>query len=229
MKTLEMNNNLILNLLTIDRMTTRTTAIIALFASFMLLFGMQNVQAQKFSVMLNYNNQDKSNVSTTNGDVETLKSANLSLNARYYTGSKFAFRAGVGVDNLNYTLNTTDGLATDFESKRKDLQGILGLEWHPTLGKSLDIYPGLYIPITVVGEDPLNANIDRFSDGGLSAGLGAVIGANVKFLKIFRAGVELDARYQNVKAATMDAVSDFSLQPYKGMNYTANFTIGIMI
>ena len=229
MKTLELNNNLILNLLTINRMKTHTTAVIALFAAFMLMIGLQNAQAQKFSATLNYNNKDKSNVSTTNGDIEELKSANLSLNARYYTSSKFAFRAGVGVENLNYSVDTQSGLTTDFESKRKNLQGLVGLEWHPTLVSAIDIYPGLYVPVTVVGDDLLNTNIDNLADGGFNAGLGAVLGANVKFLKVFRVGVELDARYQNVKEATVGAVNGRSLQPYKGMNYAANLTFGIMI
>lgn len=228
MKTLKLNNNLILNLLTIDRMKTRTATLIALFATFMLLVGIQDAQAQKFSATLNYNNQDRMNVPTSNGDIQ-VRSANLSLNARYYTGSKFAFRAGVGLENLEYSVNTTDGLSSDFESKRKDLEGLFGLEWHPTLGKSIDIYPGLYIPVTVVGDDLINSNLDNLTGDGFSAGLGAVIGANVKLLKIFRVGVEFDARYQNFKAATVNAVNEFSLQPYRGMTYTTNFTVGIMI
>lgn len=211
-------------------MKTRTTAIFALFASLMLFVGLQDAQAQKFSLMLNYNNQDKTNVSSnTTGEISSFKSANVSLNARYYTNSKFAVRAGVGVDNLNYAINTTDGITTDLESKRKDLQGIFGLEWHPTLGRKIDIYPGVYIPVTVVGEDLIDTNLANLTNGGLSTGLGALVGVNVKFLKIFRAGVEFDARYQNFKAATQNAVGELSLEPYKGLNYTTNFTIGIML
>ncbi len=227
MKTL--NQNLTLNFLTIDRMKTRTTSLIVLFAACMLFLGMQQAQAQRLSATLNLNSLEKNDFSTTNGQFELDKSANVSLNLRYYTQSKIGFRAGVGVENLNYDVNSTAGVATDFQSKRKDLKGIFGVEWHPTLGKWMDIYPGMYVPITVVGKDLINSNIDNLSDGGFSAGLGAVLGVNIKVLKIFRAGVEFDAQYQNFKAATVDAVNNVSFQPYQRMNYTANFTFGIMI
>lgn len=210
-------------------MKTRTTSVIAIFAACMLFLGLQQAQAQRLSATLNLNSLKKNDFTTSNGQFDLDKSANVSLNLRYYTQSKIGFRAGVGVENLNYNLNTTAGVATDFQSKRKDLKGMFGLEWHPTLGKWMDIYPGMYVPITIVGEDLINSNINDLSNGGFSAGLGALLGFNVKVLKIFRAGVEFDAQYQNFKAATVDAFSNVSLQPYQRMNYTANFTFGVTI
>jgi hypothetical protein len=212
-----------------QQLNLKTWAGLALITLFVLLGSMQTVQAQRFSATLTANSWKKNDLGG-NSNADFNNTVNASLNLRYYTRSKIAVRAGVGVENFNYTLNTVDGASTNLEAKRQDLQGIFGLEWHPTLGRRIDIYPGLYVPVTVVGDNIINDNLNStFTREGINAGLGALVGANIRFLKIFRLGAEFDARFQNVALATQNAVGDLSLQPFKTLNYTANLTFGIQI
>ncbi|MEM6263181.1 MAG: hypothetical protein AAGI38_11780 [Bacteroidota bacterium] len=194
----------------------------------LLLFvaGIGEMHAQRFSATANINTFTRNNLSN-DARADFNGTTNLSLNLRYYTRSKIGFRVGAGVENLNYEVN--NGLSTDLGVRRQDITGILGIEWHPTLGDWMDIYPGIYIPVTVVGEDLVSRNIDDFRNGTVKAGLGTVLGANIRFLRILRLGVEFDARYQSFKSATLDAISDVSLRPYGRLNYTANLTIGVLL
>ena len=192
----------------------------------MLMIGFNyTAQAQKISLTGNFSSFNVNDVSSGNTNINYQGSSSVSLNARYYTKKKWAIRAGAGIDNLEYTV--ANGLQTDYAARRQDLKGILGLEKHFMLGP-LDIYPGVFVPITIVGEDDiLDANYDNITNGNMRAGLGVLMGANIKFLKIFRVGVEFDATYDNFKTGIYEGVSTASFVPIQGINPNATFTFGV--
>ncbi len=229
MKTLQKNHptTIRLNFTTMNTHITQqrmrlSALFLALAAS--LFIGLGDLHAQRLSITANINSFESNRVQ---GDqLSFAGSTNLGVNLRWYTRSKFAIRVGAGLENLNYSVS--DGLSTDFDSKRQDLKGVVGLEWHPTIGDWLDIYPGLYMPLTITGDDVVAQNINQFSGGNFSAGLGAVIGANIRFLKILRVGVEFDAKYENFKSAAWESISSTSVAPLKRINYNTNLTVGVL-
>lgn len=192
----------------------------------LLVFGVSlgTVQAQRVSATLNVSGFDIDKVSSGNTSIDYKGSTSLSGNLRLYTKNKWAFRFGAGVDNLNYTVS--NGIQTDYDARRQDLKGIFGVEKHFMLGP-VDIYPGAYIPVTVVGEEIIQDNLDSFQNGEVRGGLGLLLGANLRLLKILRLGVEFDANYDSFEEAIGTSVSERSLVPIQGLNYTTNFTIGV--
>lgn len=187
----------------------------------------ETVHAQRISLTGNFSSFNIDDVSTGITDINYAGSSSISLNARYYTKKKWAIRAGAGIDNLEYTVG--DGIQTDYEGRRQDIRGILGFEKHFMLGP-LDIYPGVFVPVVVVGEDNiLDANYDNIANGNMRAGLGVLMGANIKFLKILRLGVEFDATYDNFKTAVYEGVSTASLVPIQGINPNLTLTLGVAL
>lgn len=195
-----------------------------LIASLLILgLGLTNLQAQRISAMANVSSFDIDKVSSGSTEIDYRGSTSLSANLRLFTRNKWAFRFGAGVDNLNYTVN--DGIQTNYDARRQDLKGIFGIEKHFMLGP-LDIYPGAYIPVTVVGEEIIDDNLQSFQNGGVRSGLGVVLGANIRLLKIIRIGVEFDANYDNFQEAVGASVSDRSFVPIQGLNRTTALTVG---
>lgn len=198
----------------------------SLFALMLIGFGM-NAQAQRVSLTANFGSFNIDDVSSGNTMVNYAGSSSVSLNARYYTKRKWAIRAGAGLDNLEYSVG--NGIQTDYSAKRQDLKGILGLEKHFMLGP-LDIYPGVFVPMVIVGDDNiLDANYDNITNGNFRAGLGLLMGANIRVLKILRFGVEFDATYDNFKTGVYEGVNQASFVPIKGITNNVTFTIGIAI
>ncbi len=196
-----------------------------------LVFGFlgfaSQVQAQRLSLTANFSDFQIDQANSGSTSIDYAGSSSVGLNLRYYTKNKWAIRAGAGLDNLQYTVN--NGLQTDYAGRRQDLTGVFGLEKHFMLGP-LDVYPGAFIPLVVVGEDNiLDANYDNITNGNMRAGLGLLLGANVKFLKIFRLGVELDATYDNFKTGVYQGVNQASFVPVRGINHNVAFTLGIAI
>ena len=151
----------------------------------------------------------------------------LGLNLRLYSDKKWALRVGAGVDKLTY--DVSDGISTNYSARRQDVKGLIGVEKHFVLANFLDIYPGVYVPLIVVGEDIISNNYQNISNGNLRSGLGVVMGANIKLLKIFRLGVEFDASYDNFKEGFWQSVDTKSFAPIKGINHTTHFTLGIAL
>lgn len=193
--------------------------------SFMTLVGLSSVQAQRISATLNVGSLNLERVTDGNTDINYSGSSSVGLNLRYYTKSKWAWRIGVGLDELNYTVG--DGINTDYAAQRQDLKGYLGLEKHFILANFIDVYPGVFVPITVVGEDVIQQNFDNIKNGDLRAGLGVMLGANFKFLKILRFGVEFDATFDDFKAGVWEGVETLSFVPIKGIHHNTNFTVGV--
>lgn len=192
--------------------------------SLLILLGVSPLQAQKFSGVLSLSGFHIDNANSGNTNIDYSGSTSFLINARYFTESKLAFRLGVGLDNLNYTVS--DSIMTNYDARRKDLKGVLGVEKHFQIA-FLDFYPGLFIPITVVGEDIITQNFDNIKNGDVRAGLGFIAGANARLFKIFLVGVEFDATFEDFQAGFREGVNDLSFAPIKGVNYNTSFTIGV--
>ncbi|MEL7530137.1 MAG: hypothetical protein AAFN10_02455 [Bacteroidota bacterium] len=201
----------------------------ALFAfALIAFFGTTAVQAQRISAALNVNSYSPTITSPSGGtSIDYAGSLSGSLNLRYYTKEKWAYRVGFGVDNLNYSVTGTD-INTNYDARRQDLKGTFGIEKHFNIA-FLDVYPGVYIPVTVVGEDKLNNNLQNFQNGQVRAGLGVVGGAQIKLLKIFRVGVEFNATYDNFSTAVRESFNSTSTVPFQKMHYNTNFVVGIAL
>ncbi|MEZ4777573.1 MAG: hypothetical protein R3D00_30640 [Bacteroidia bacterium] len=199
--------------------------LIATTFSLLIIFGISKVQAQRVSATMNFSSFNIDEVSAPNTQINYQGSSSVSANFRYFTKNKWAYRFGAGVDHLDYTVG--DGVNTNYEARRNDLKGIFGIEKHFMIGKSLDIYPGAYIPVVVVGDDKLSANLDNITNGGIRSGLGVVLGANLRVLKIFRVGVEFDATYDDFSTGVRSSVNELSFVPVKGINHNTAFTVGV--
>ena len=194
------------------------------------LIGFTQVQAQRVSATVNLSSFNINEVAAPGTQIDYAGSTSISANLRYFTKNKWAYRVGAGLDNLNYTVG--DGVDTNYDAVRQDLKGIFGIEKHFGLGESIDIYPGVYVPIIVVGDDNIKNsffanNIDNITNGGVRSGLGVVLGANVKLLKILRVGVEFDASYDNFSNGVRNGFNEKSLVPVKGINHKTAFTLGV--
>lgn len=197
-----------------------------LAVSLVTLIGLAPVQAQKFSATLNLSGFNVDRINAPNANIDYTGSSTVSANFRIYSENKWAIRAGAGIDNLNFTVNNLD-IDTEYTGRRQDLKGILGLEKHFIIGDFLDIYPGAYVPIIVVGENVLSNNYQNLNSGGLRSGLGVLLGANIKLFKILRVGVEFDASYNNFKEAVWESATSSSFVPMRGIAHTTNFTLGV--
>ncbi|MEL6191442.1 MAG: hypothetical protein AAFR66_05305 [Bacteroidota bacterium] len=183
--------------------------------------------AQKFSATVNVSQFKLDKVDSEVADINYQGSSSIGVNLRYYTDNKWAFRLGAGLDNLQYEVG--GGITTDYQARRQDITGVFGIEKHFMVGdnKWLDIYPGAFIPVVVVGEDVVQSNLSNISNGNVRAGLGVLLGANVRVLKILRLGVEFDATYDNFKNQVWESAETLSLAPVKGINVNTAFTVGV--
>lgn len=204
----------------------RPIALRGLMAAVLTMFAM-GLHAQRIGATLNISSFDMNKIQNSNAnlsDVSIVGSTAATLNLRYFTKSKFAIRGGAGIENLSYTLN--DGLSTDFNVKRNDMKFLAGLEWHPLLSSFIDIYPGVYVPLTFIGQE--RGGLETATgDNTFSSGLGGVLGANIRILKFLRVGVEFDTKYENFRSAAVDAINEGSASPLGRLNYNTSFTVGV--
>jgi len=184
-----------------------------------------SLQAQRVSLTANFSSFDIDRASSNTANISYAGSTTLTGNLRILSEKKWALRLGAGVDNLTYRVE--DGVSTNYQARRQDLRAIIGVEKHATIANFLTIYPGAYIPIIVVGEDKISANFQNIKNGNVRAGLGVVLGANIRLFKILRVGVEFDASYDNFKEAVWESADQLSLVPIRGINHTTAFTLGV--
>lgn len=198
-----------------------------LFASIVLgmIASISPAFGQRISLTANISDFRIDNANSGNTNINYQGSSSMSANLRLYSKKHWALRLGAGLDNVNYTV--ANGIQTDYTARRQDIQGIIGFEKHFIIGNFLDIYPGTYVPVVVVGNDIINDNYAQITNGNLRAGLGMLVGANVKLLKILRVGVEFNASYDNFKNAIYDGVENQSFVPIKGLNYNTALTLGV--
>ncbi|MDX2283498.1 MAG: hypothetical protein NW241_05020 [Bacteroidia bacterium] len=202
----------------------RPALILALLA--MLSTGI--LHAQRFSATANFSSFDINKIDDSGTTIDYAGSSSVGLNLRLFNQKRWALRVGAGVDNLSYTVG--NGVQTDYSARRQDLKGIFGVEKHFVIGNFLDLYPGAYVPLVVVGDDivdVVNSNYQNIDNGTLRSGLGVVLGANVKLFKILRVGVEWDASYDNFKEGVWKGVQEMSFVPVRGINHTTAFTVGV--
>lgn len=188
------------------------------------MLASQDLMAQRVSLMANFSSFDIDQVSNGSTEIDYAGSTSLTANLRLFNDRHWAVRVGAGVDNLNY--HVSDGVTTDYQAQRQDLKGILGLEKHFQIGDFMDIYPGAYVPIIIVGEEKIQANYDNITNGGVRSGLGVVLGANIRLFRIMRVGVEFDASYDAFRQTVWESVDQTSLVPFSGINHTTAFTVG---
>lgn len=201
-----------------------------LLLSLFLFGGIQTVSAQQtFSAIANVRAFQVDKV-TTDADSLSYNATgkfNGSLNLRFFVKGKWAIRAGVGLENVRYEVNNGELGGDSYEARRNDLKGVLGIERHFSIFDAAYIYPGLFVPITVVGEDRVQQNFDNIENGNMRAGLGAVLGVNVAVLKVMRVGVEFDATYDNFKSTFWDSMNQQSTAPFQGLSYNTHITFGV--
>lgn len=190
----------------------------------LVLIGTSPLQAQKFSAVVGVSGFRIDEATSGNTNINYEGSTSFLVNARYFTDSKLAFRLGVGLDNLNYTVG--DSIMTNYDARRRDLKGVFGVEKHFQLG-IFDFYPGLFIPITVVGDDIIEQNFENIKNDDIRASLGFIAGANAKLFKIILVGVEFDATFDDFQAGFREGVNDLSFAPIRGVNFNTAFTIGV--
>lgn len=198
------------------------------FVCMFIVWGTSETLAQKLSLTANVSKFNVDKIQSEAADIDYAGSTSMDLNLRVFTKNKWAFRVGAGLDRLDYTVAGTQ-IATDYEARRNDLKGILGVEKHFMLANWIDVYPGVYVPITVTGQDVIDANFDNIKNGDMTAGLGVVLGANVGFLKVIRLGVEFDATFNNFKTQVWESAEQLSLVPLKGIKTNTSFTVGVML
>lgn len=188
--------------------------------------SISSVYAQRFSATLNVGQLNWDRVDSEVADIDYEGSSSITLNARLFTKNHWAFRVGAGFDQLNYTVSG-GRITTDYDAQRRDARGLVGIEKHFQLGRMIDIYPGVVVPIVITGKDLIDANLDNINNGNLRAGLGLVLGANLSLFKFLRVGVEFDATYDNVKTQVWESAETLSFAPMKGIQVNTAFTVGV--
>jgi len=198
-----------------------------LLLSLLGLLGLQQVSAQTASLTLNVDAIHKDNLepNISNSSINFDGRVSGNLNVRIFTHSKWAFRFGAGVNDMRYTVSGRS-LQSDYEAKRRDLSGIFGIEKHFKL-LFLDIYPGFYIPVTVVGDDIIQTNFEEIKNGNVKAGLSLVLGGSIRLLKFLRLGAEFNYNFDTFKAEVWDNGDNTEKFDAKNLNYNTAITLGI--
>ncbi len=168
--------------------------------------------------------------SSDNSDVSYKGTTSFSGNLKLYTKNQFAFRLGLGLDNLNYEF-AGDSLSTNYDAVRKQMTAYLGLEKH--FGKSLlRPYLGVFVPLTFNAEDTftdITHDIgDQFDGESMKAGFSMLAGLNLAILKFLRVGVEFNAGFSSFKSEVLDPlIDDPAGIKFKNLDYSTQFVVGV--
>ncbi len=195
----------------------------------LLCLNHQDCKAQVVSLTANmytfgFENFD---VDTDDMDVSFDTKSNISGNLRLYTRKRWALRLGGGIDRFEYTVGGPS-IGEQYDAQRRDVKGLVGLEKHFQLGSSLTFYPGVLIPITVVGDDDIvSSNLEDIQNGHTRAGLGLVLGANYALLNLLRVGFEVNYNYNNFQNDVWRNQNQLQSVNLSGMDFESALTIGI--
>ncbi len=186
---------------------------------------------QKFSLTANFSAFSIDNANSGDDasiDYDDSKfSSTVSLNARLFSENLWAGRLGVERENISYEVGQGSIVDSLYNVDRKDFTAILGLEKHINIG-ALTIYPGIFTAITFPGNQDIVDEIEDIDRDKLRAGLGLLLGANIKLLKVLRVGFEFDMKYDRFKSQVWDQLGDnFSDIRLRNLDYTGAFTIGL--
>ncbi|MEL7531779.1 MAG: hypothetical protein AAFN10_10745 [Bacteroidota bacterium] len=106
-----------------------------------------------------------------------------------------------------------------------DLMAEIGIERHFfMLDKKLDIYPGVYLPINIGPQTDFRTAL---STDEMLSNAGAVLGANVRLLRVFRLGIELDAGFQQASNGISESFRSGNIEPFKAIPYQTSITFGM--
>ncbi len=159
---------------------------------------------------------------------ELTGSTNISLNLRFLNHNDWAFRIGVGMSDIDYKLSGPGASSISINNgTRKDYIIFLGLEKHIHFLPSLDIYPGIFIPFNIVGNDILNDGFTVYPNDGVDTGIGALLGANVSFMRFLRFGVEGSVTYKTFKQQVSAALDPDGELGLKDMQYRLDMVLGV--
>lgn len=185
--------------------------------------------SKRFSVTLNYRLGNGYASLENDSDIYNYLEENaVSLNLRLFNIDHWAFRIGAGYRNIDYQINN-EGLFVDYKGFRRDYTILLGLEKHFSLGNAFDIYPGIVVPISYMGEEEVDLDFaENIDNGAFTASVGVLLGANVRIFRILRVGVECTATYdefkQKVLANIPNSTTDIQL---RNIHYYTDFTVGL--
>lgn len=117
----------------------------------------------------------------------------------------------------------------EFDSERfaedYDIMAEIGIERHFFMfDNKLDLYPGVYLPINI---GPQTNFQTALSTDQLMANAGAVLGGNIRILRIFRLGFELDAGFQQTSNGISESFKSGSIEPLKAIPYQTSMTFGM--
>jgi len=164
------------------------------------------------------------------------------LLGKYYVTDKWMFRAGLGINSLNYKGNSTDSIGStqvnmDSTYSQTALYISPGVEYHFLDDKRLDPYVGGALSmgfiskpkyrttisiIDTTGED--KTEIDYQSEGGFVFGATAIVGFNYYIARNFALGAEYHLGFYNRReGGDWERVTVIS--PVSG-NSTSNRTFG---
>ncbi len=205
----------------------RTLFTIALFAMIGSFLGTANAQVVSLTANLTTVSLDNFEFDQDDLSVNFDTKSNISGNLRLYTRKKWALRLGGGIEQFEYTVGGSS-IEQAYEAQRRDVKGLVGLEKHFQLGNSLTLYPGLLIPITVVGDDEMiTANLSDIENGHTRAGLGLVLGANYALLNFFRVGLEINYNYNKFTTEVWQNINMLEDVGTEGMDFDTALTIGV--
>jgi len=158
----------------------------------------------------------------------TTFSHTLGINARLFSQKKWALRLGAEREDLRYTIGEGSLVDSLYNVNRRDFMGIIGVEKHIMIADWVTIYPGLFTGITFPGKQDLSDELYDINRDKLRAGLGVLLGANIKLLKFLRIGMEFDMKYDNFKTQVWNQIGvNTSAIRLRNLDYTGAFTIGV--
>lgn len=186
---------------------------------------------QHVSAIMHFKSFGIDKVEGADGTKATYKGAtSLSGNLRIFDKNQFAFRAGIGVNNIEYQF-TTDSLNTNYDAVRKNLTAYLGVEKYFSVGV-LEPYIGVFVPINFNATNNIT-NIagdasEQIKDGSVSAGFSITGGLNLKLFRFLRIGVGGDLGFSNFKEQVLDNLTtEPSAIKLKKLDVSPVFTVGL--
>ena len=200
------------------------------------IFCTQNAAAQKIGLTGNIKVLGADKVESDSINVDFKNRSSVSVNLRLYDKKKWAFRLGLGVSDLEYSILDGDGIQTNFDVARRNMTAYFGLEKHFDL-PLVTPYVGVFVPVTFNGDDEVTevfnnlatGAVDQVKNGSVAAGFSVLAGAQVRLLKIFRVGAEFNVGFDQFKGEIVDNLfagqaGDIRL---KNLDYGTEITIGL--
>ncbi|MDA7501842.1 hypothetical protein N8482_01060 [Chitinophagales bacterium] len=194
---------------------------------FLTVFFAGTISAQNFGLTANIKALNLNNTSTDEvGDIDYDIESAFSLNFRLFNDNLWALRAGIGVENVEYTVSGGENFLS-YLGSRNDYVFVIGLEKHFKLSESFMIYPGIVVPIAKGGKEEYSSTIDELEQGGWRTAVGIVAGANIKFLKVLHIGAETGVSFDSFNKEVVQSLGEIKEIRWSNLNWKTEFTIGL--